>query len=125
MENLKLREPYKLSDLIKILADTIVDNDVNTLLDYEDMAFCLYTCKDNAKTTTDLVCYLEQYPDVNDDDEEIYSDFVVENGLRLLCFGDYLEDVIRNALNQKEQPSIEEYIAGLNYYLTNDTFIDL
>jgi hypothetical protein len=125
MDNLKLRELYKLGDIIKILADEIVANGVENSLDYERMNFCLYASNGSDEVMANTVSYLEQYPDVTKDDEEIFPVFVVEKGLRLLCYGDYLEDVIRNAMHQKEKPTIEDYVTGLSYYLENDSFRDL
>ncbi|EPY0198715.1 DUF7716 domain-containing protein, partial [Salmonella enterica subsp. enterica serovar Livingstone] len=39
--------------------------------------------------------------------------------------GDQFLDVLRNISTQKENPSMEDFIAGLNFYLENDNFIDL
>ena len=73
----------------------------------------------------DPICYLEHYPDVNDDDEEIYPDFVTKEGLRLFYSGEHFEGVIHNALFQKNQPSVDEFIAGLNYYRDYDSFLGI
>ncbi|WXS22911.1 hypothetical protein WI215_11725 [Salmonella enterica subsp. enterica serovar Infantis] len=71
-----------------------------------------------------LICYLEMYPVISDDDDEVYPEFVINNSLELFFYGDQFLDVLRNISTQKENPSMEDFIAGLNFYLENDNFID-
>ncbi|HIF4459271.1 TPA: DUF7716 domain-containing protein, partial [Salmonella enterica subsp. enterica serovar Infantis] len=54
-----------------------------------------------------------------------YPEFVINNSLELFFYGDQFLDVLRNISTQKENPSMEDFIAGLNFYLENDNFIDL
>lgn len=62
---------------------------------------------------------------MNDEDEEIFPDFVVKEILKLFYLGEHFEDVIHNVLFQRNKPSMEEFIKGLNYYREHDSFIDL
>jgi len=123
LENLELRVPYKLIKIITIVAKNIMENGVNKQLNYEDMNFCLYTKEYEKLASTDTVCYLDDYPDVDDEDREIYSSFVVEEKLEFFFSGENLEAVIGNALYQKDKASIAEFIAALNYYIGHDAFI--
>lgn len=125
MDKIKLREPYRLSELVMIIKKAILANGIDKTLGYEDMYFCLYTKGFEDKIFDDTICYVENYPDINDEDEEIFPDFVVINNLKHLCSGEQFEDVIGNALHQKDDPSMEEFIAGLNYYRDHDSFLDL
>ncbi|WP_424960511.1 DUF7716 domain-containing protein [Enterobacter cloacae] len=34
-------------------------------------------------------------------------------------------DVLHNISIQREKPSVEDFISGLNFYLENDNFIEL
>lgn len=73
----------------------------------------------------ETICYVDDYPEINDDDEEEYSVFVKNNNLCNVCSGDILEDVLGNVLYQKGVGStITDYVAALNYYLENDNFMD-
>lgn len=126
MNKIKIREPYRLEELVIIVSDAIIAEGLDQNLDYEEMDFCLYTRGGHDEpASTDLICYPEHYPDVNDEDEEIYPDFVVTEKLRFFYSGEQFEDVVHNVLFQKRQPSMEEFIKGLNYYMEHDSFLDL
>ncbi|WNI65308.1 hypothetical protein RIK65_16220 [Enterobacter asburiae] len=114
MSQLEYRKAYNLDDLIsKLMSGYTLDN------------FCVYTKEYESSARADLVCYLDSYPVISDDDEEVYPEFVVDNSLELFFYGDQFLDVLRNITVQRENPSIEDFIAGLNFYLENDNFIDL
>lgn len=114
MSQLEYRKAYSLDDLIsKLMGGYTLDN------------FCLYTKEDESSARADLICYLESYPVISADDEEVYPEFVVDNSLELFFYGDQFLDVLRNISTQREKPSVEDFIAGLNFYLENDNFIDL
>ncbi|WP_320731089.1 DUF7716 domain-containing protein, partial [Enterobacter sichuanensis] len=114
MNHLEHRKAYSLYDLIfGIMNGYTLDN------------FCVYTKEYESSAKEDLVCYLDNYPVISDDDEEVYPDFVVENSLELFFYGDQFIDVLHNISVQREKPSVEDFISGLNFYLENDNFIEL
>lgn len=114
MNHLECRKAYSLYDLIfGIMNGYTLDN------------FCVYTREYESSAKEDLVCYLDNYPVISDDDEEVYPDFVVENSLELFFYGDQFIDVLHNISVQREKPSVEDFISGLNFYLENDNFIEL
>ncbi|HCJ6521133.1 TPA: hypothetical protein ACJIWP_001621 [Enterobacter cloacae] len=114
MNRLEYRKAYGLDGLIyKILSGNTLDN------------FCVYTKEYEASAKEELVCYLESYPVISDEDEEVYPDFVVENSLELFFYGDQFIDVLHNISIQREKPSVEDFISGLNFFLENDNFIEL
>lgn len=114
MSQLEYRKAYGLDDVInKIIGGYTLDN------------FCVYTKDYELSAKADLVCYLESYPVISDDDEEVYPVFVVDNSLELFFYGDQFIDVLHDISNQREKPSVEDFIAGLNFYLENDNFIEL
>jgi hypothetical protein len=102
------------------LFDLIISDHTETPL--SDDSFCLYAEDGLAPLAKDIVCYLDRYPKVVDD-EDVYPQFVLDNSLELLYYGDQFEDVMFNLLEQKEEPLIEDFISALNYYLDNDAFI--
>ena len=113
MNKLIFQKEYKLSQLI-------IDITKNG---YQNDNFCLYTKEDTSFATENLIVYLEEYPGVSDNDEDEYPDFVMHHELELFFYGQQFEDVLTSALSEKKNASVEDFIAGLNYYLNNDAFI--
>ena len=113
---------YKLSDVITIFKNMILENGIDNFLDNLDL--CVYTIDFVEEASNDTICYMDDYPDVDDNDQEIYTDFVTENKLVMFYSGEQFEDVISNTLNQKFDATIEEFIFALNYYRDNDNFAD-
>lgn len=109
------KKKYTLSELIDWVKynSTIVEE------------FCLFTEDECENIEQNLNCYLDNYPKIDEMDKEIYSDFVIDNNLKLLMYGDQFEDVIRSILFQKPEASMEEIIQALNHYLENDAFLTL
>ena len=122
MEKINLRAPYKLSELIKIVASAIVTNGVGNNLSYEDTNFYLYTRKEEELASSELICYADDYPSITEEGEEVYPEFVIKEGLKVFFSGDRFEDVISNILHQKSQPSMDDFLAGLNCYMGTDSF---
>lgn len=116
MTNLEFRKPYQLQEIIDSISKDILDNG------FTNANYCLYSNEDMAKP--ELLCYLELYLIVTDEDEELYPDFVKEKSLKLFYYGQQFEDVLINVSSQKKSASINDYIEGLNYYMTYDTFMN-
>lgn len=113
---------YKLSDVITIFKNMILENGIDNFLDNLDL--CVYTIDFVEEASNDTICYMDDYPDVDDNDQEIYTDFVTKNKLVMFYSGEQFEDVINNTLYQKSDATIEEFIFALNYYRDNDNFAD-
>ncbi len=117
MQELNLQVPYLLNMILEIISKEVKENG------FTDEDYCLYAHK---KTITpELICYLDLYPTVSDDDKDIYPDFIIKENLSLLYYGEQFEDVLLNVLDQKDNPAIEDYISALDYYSKNDTFKEL
>ncbi len=123
MNALKKQKEYKLCDVIKIFSKMIIENGADNLL--EDVDFCIYTMDFVETASSDTICYLDDYPDVDDNDEEIYTDFVADKKLVMFYSGEQFEDVISHMLSQKPDASIEDFISGINYYREHDDFLDI
>ena len=117
MGKINLQEPYQLSKIIEIISKEIKEGG------FTDENYCLYACDETLKP--ELICYLDVYPIVSDNEEEVYPDFIIKESLNLLYYGEQFEDVIMNVLEQKNNPIIDDYILALNYYSKYDTFKDL
>ncbi|WP_257624469.1 hypothetical protein [Enterobacter cloacae] len=90
MSQLEYSKAYDLDDIInKIMGGDTLDN------------FCVYTTEYELSAKADLVCYLENYPVIRDDDEEVYPVFVVDNSLELFFYGDQFIDVLHDISNQR------------------------
>ncbi len=96
MIELSYQKEYKLGQLISDIA----------INGHKSDNFCLYTDEYTSFATEELSVYLERYPVISDDDEEEYPDFVIQHNLELFFYGEQFEDVLRSALNQKENASI-------------------
>ena len=123
MNALKKQVEYRLSDVIAFFKNMMIVNGVDNFLD--DIDFCIYTMDFVDVASGDTTCYLDDYPDVDDDDKEIYSDFVTERKLVLFYSGEQFEDVIGHMLSQKMDSSIEDFLSGINHYREHDDFLDI
>ena len=127
----ELRKPYKISELIEIATKdywVVNERDVDSDHLCPDTGIYdlqLYTQKFEEEIYEDLICYLEDYPEITDEDEEIFPEFVVKEGLVFLYSGENFESVITGAFNHKLDPSMKEFIDLLNYYRDNDSYLDL
>jgi hypothetical protein len=91
--------------------------------DSPHMPFCVYIKKGETLENEALI-YLSDYPEISDDDTEVYPDFVYKNELEILCHGDQFEDIVKNVSSQLTTPTIYDHIKAINYYLQYDNFYD-
>ena len=130
MVQAEVRKPYKMSSLIEMVTKDYweVNKDgVNSNHQCPDTGIYdlyIYTGQFQDAVFEDLICYLEEPPEVTEEDEEIFPELVVEEGLVFLYSGENFESVIEVAFNQKRQPSMKEFIDSLNYYRDNDSFLE-
>ena len=90
------------------------------------MSYCIYSqLHDSDDLRLDTICYIDNYPEIIDDDEEVFPDFVVKNSLNLLFREELVQDVMHNALWQKPSASEEEILKATTYYSKNDSFMNL
>lgn len=92
--------------------------------DSRDDNFCLYGETDEL-LKADEKYYIADYPDVDDNDNEIYPKIVCSKNLHYLYSGQQFADVIDTVIEQKPSASIDDFIKALNYYSENDDFLDL
>lgn len=115
MDNLYFAEPYSLGHIIKEVASHIKEHGFSN----ED--YCLYSKEYSFQP--DQICYIAEYPEVVDD-EDVYPLFVVENNLELFYYGEQFENVLFNVMDQKQDPSENDFLKALDFYMENDTFIE-
>ena len=90
---------------------------------YNMPGWCIYA-KDET-ITVETECYVDAYPDYDDDDNEVFSDYIVENHLYMLYRDEMVEDVVMSCIDQKANVSYDEIMEALIYYDQNDSFMDL
>lgn len=95
---------------------------------FNDFNFCVYVEFDLCGCTSVELqqnCYIDEIPDVDDDDEMCFTDFVNENKLEIFASGENLYDIIKNAFSQKEDVTNLDLIKALEHYKLYDCFIEL
>ena len=125
MIELKKEKAYKLREIITIVSIAIQKNGVDKLLPDEEMDFCIFTKGYVDVLSEELVCYVDDYPDINEFDEEIYSNYVKNNNLHNVYSGEQFEDVIGNVLSQKgAESTLDDFVIALNHHREKDDFLD-
>ena len=89
-----------------------------------DDAFCLYTETWVEHLSGNLDCYIDAYPHGDENDEDVYPDFIVENDFDLIYYGEHFISVVKNVLHQHPKANTQNIIDALNYYRENDNFLD-
>ena len=128
-DKVQLTKPYKLSELIEVIANEAYEFEYSSRHSFMDTGFDLYADKDDDVDMwyADLVCYAVDGLTVNDEDEEVYPNFAREKGLAFISSGEMFEDVIYAAVYHKglknAMPTMDEFISALNYYRHNDAYL--
>ncbi|WP_268796876.1 DUF7716 domain-containing protein [Pseudomonas huanghezhanensis] len=114
MDTLKVKEPISINEIIEA---------IRSGYDFDD-DLCLYASEEVDQIKTEIICYLDDYPEVINDEDQ-YSEFINKHHLHLLYYGEQFKDVMLNVLHQRQHASSDEIIKALNYYMENDDFLDL
>lgn len=136
---LELRKPYTLGELIRLYEQAEMKrrtynlkkstkikvlapvDEEGTYLDYD---YEIYTVEDYPEIHPEMICYLERGCEYDRDDNEYYPEFVTTQKLYQWHLTEIYEGVVGNLLQQKENPTIDDYMIGLKYYLKYDAFYD-
>jgi len=110
---MNLREPMKFLDIIEMVKNK----------QERKTSYCVYCPDDIDDPTLDTVCYIDSYPEITNNDEEVYSGFVYSNNLQLLCREELIQDVIDTAISQKPNVSDSELLMAFIFYNGNDVFL--
>lgn len=104
---------YSLSDIISHMK----------IMDARNDNFCLYGESDE-RLKANGNYYVADYPDVDDNDKEIYPKIVQTKKLHYLYSGQQFADVIDSVIEQKPSASLDDFVKALNFYSENDNFLD-
>ena len=116
MVKLKLETALNLSE--------IIEYSIDNPLALDDYCIYIKIKKNNSEEIENFICYVSDYSEVDDNDNETYPDFVRNNGLELFISGENFEDIRTNTLHQKTNATVNDFVFNLNYYLQYDTFFD-
>jgi hypothetical protein len=91
----------------------------------QKQSFCVYAREDNNGLSLGQDYFVDAYPVVNDNDEEVLPEKVRQLELSMAYYGEQFEDVINLAFDQKPDASLEDFVRALNHYSAHDDFLDL
>ena len=87
-------------------------------------SWCVYA--EDIDLGLDSECYIADYPEFDEDeDDEVPVPFVEEKDLELCYRDETIVDVVGACLHQKTDVSIDEVMKALEYYMENDSFLEL
>ncbi len=89
----------------------------------EDNDWYIYESDDILSLSTS--CCISSRPEFDENDEEIFPGFAIENDMDYSLMPELVTDVVINALDQKRDATEEELLKALNHYLEADAFIKL
>lgn len=115
------KKRLKLSEIITIIC-TLYKTQGETAV-YLDNGWCIYSAEEYL--TSESICYIDDYPDFDDDDNEIYSEYIINNNMKLKYRDEMIQDVVIACLNQKIDAKIDEIVRALIYYDEYDNFLAL
>lgn len=119
---LEKNREYKFYEVINELKEKYLKIGEKEL--YKDNNWCVYAKHGDIYLDSD--CYVDEYPEIDDDTyEETLPEFVYKNELELVFRDELLQDVVISALKRKENASNEELMEAVNYYNNNDCFLEL
>ncbi|PAU66251.1 hypothetical protein BZL41_02720 [Pseudomonas sp. PIC25] len=110
----------KYDSLIRL--DDLIDFIKNQRKEFD---YCIYGKGSSDEATLRTLCVVGEYPEITDDDEEVFPDYVQDNSLEFWFRDELLEDVVMNAVAQKSLVNNEEILGAIKYYNNNDDFMDI
>ena len=87
-----------------------------------DNGWCVYSSQ--KILTLDSECYIEDYPDY-DDDNEVFDEYITLNDMNLKYRDEIVQDVVIACLTQKRDATYDEIMKALDYYEKFDDFMIL
>ncbi len=118
---LKRQIEISLRDIIEYIVDTYNTKGESEV--YEDNNWCIYS--EDFDVTLDSKCVVDNYPDYDDDDNEILPEYAEQNDMELVFRDELIQDVIINAVVQKKDLSVEKIMEAINYYNEYDCFMEI
>jgi hypothetical protein len=118
---MEIKKEKTLKDIIEFLLETIKNEGEKELL--SDYGWCIYG--EGIDLELSDKCFIDTYPDYDDDDNEILPELVSQKDYELVYRDEMIQDVVVACYNQKKDCSIEEVFDALKYYDEHDSFLVL
>jgi len=87
--------------------------------------FDLYRESSDEILEKDTIVYVNDSVTGNENNEDVYPEFITKNGLEFCCSGEIFIDVLLSVLEQTKNPSINNLVSAINYYNEHDTYLEI
>jgi len=118
------RAPLKLSELLEQFQQKGISDDVYKMYALGE-SFDLYREPSDEPLTKDTICYVDDGVTGDENNEDVYPEFVAKNGLEFCLSGEIFIDVLLSVFEQTKTPSIKNLVDALNYYNEHDNYLDI
>lgn len=109
---------YKIEDFFTLVKDKIEHSQ-----NY-DLAFSYSVYSQHEKLKVGDKIFIGDTSDFDDNENEIFPDFVTKNGFEYYCSDENIQDVIEQAMSINSNFDDSELLERLEYYLEKDTFMN-
>lgn len=93
---------------------------------YDNNYYCIYIEKnDDIILKKEKIIYVSDNPTADENDVETFPTEVIKMNFWIWLSDENFQTIIDLAYKQKQNASMSEYIQCLNYFDTNDDFLDL
>lgn len=115
------KQKYLFGELIKEIKEMYLqDGDASF---YKNAGWCVYAKDSSLNLKSE--CFVLQYPEIDDDNNEILPEFAVQNKLEFVYRDEMLQDVVAAAVDEDEDISDQKLLKAIKYYDENDCFMDI
>jgi len=122
---IELQKPYAFRDIIKYAYDEDFSRIDESFFEGK-LLFNKYEIGNESEyLKKNTIVYIDTLVFEDNENDEYYSNFVINNNLNVICLGEILVDVIGSYKDYKDELNIDLVLKALDYYLDNDTFMEL
>lgn len=121
----ELQKPYAFIDIIRFAYDEDFSKIDESFFEGKLLFSKSEIANESAYLEKNTIVYVDTLVFENNENDEYYSNFVVDNDLNIICLGEILVDVIGSYKDYKDELNIGLVLKALEYYLDNDTFMEL
>jgi hypothetical protein len=92
---------------------------------HENKSYCVYGHGESDNASLESECYIDLYPEITEDFDEIFPDFVIEQRLNLWYREELIQDVVASVLAQDSHATETTILKAIKYYVKNDSFLKI
>lgn len=109
---------YKIEDFFTLVKDK------KERSENYDLAFSYSVYSQNKKLKSGDEIYIGETSDFDEEDQEIFPDYVIKNSFEYYCSDENIQDAIDQATSINPHFDDSELLERLEYYLEKDTFMN-